>query len=484
MEAPLISVIVTAYNYAHLLPRALESVLQNQDYPNIEVLVMDDASEDDTETLMRRYTADSRIRYIRQPQNLGAARNANAGLRAACGAYLSLLSADNLMYPGFLSTLYAAHAQHPEIDIAYGTNHSWRVIDGEMSVWEHLPVAYSEGVNEFAELLTAGCYISLEAALMKRECLEACGVLDETILAADLELLVRFAASGRRFRHIPEARFTTLVHDGQLSSPSRYVATGRIAFDYVEILERYLRSPFHARIRGYEHRIAHTLQALEATVTDYGFADQTRALRERVLILCERLEEIRRANAELPKDEAVNVVIFADEEAQSDGDARDKLRRSLAALSSQTHSEWKAVVLTGEAERSASLAREADDLVPGKCVVYTVPAPARERTFMVDLALKLCPAHTIGFMRSGDVFAPDHLRRTAETLTRTGFGARYTGDLDAVHGATAIIAPSTFAVRREAVDWYTACFGETVDFESPDLLARLHMARLLSADKV
>lgn len=99
-----ISVIVPVYNVAAYLPACLESIL-HQDYRDLQVLVIDDGSTDDSGTICDRFAAgDSRVQVIHQ-KNAGAAAAKNAGLRAASGKYLSFVDSDDYLEPntyGFL----------------------------------------------------------------------------------------------------------------------------------------------------------------------------------------------------------------------------------------------------------------------------------------------------------------------------------------------------------------------------------------------
>lgn len=99
-----ISVIVPVYNVASYLPQCLESIL-NQDYEDLQVLLIDDGSTDDSGAICDRFAAqDSRIQVIHQ-KNGGAASAKNAGLRAATGKYLSFVDSDDYLEPdvyGFL----------------------------------------------------------------------------------------------------------------------------------------------------------------------------------------------------------------------------------------------------------------------------------------------------------------------------------------------------------------------------------------------
>lgn len=108
-----ISVIVPVYNVASYLPQCLESIL-NQDYEDLQVLLIDDGSTDDSGAICDRFAVrDSRIQVIHQ-KNGGAASAKNAGLRVATGKYLSFVDSDDYLEPdvyGFLvKTLEEAQA--------------------------------------------------------------------------------------------------------------------------------------------------------------------------------------------------------------------------------------------------------------------------------------------------------------------------------------------------------------------------------------
>ena len=85
------------YNYARYLAEGVESVLA-QTFRDFELLVIDDCSTDETDEVMRRFAnMDSRVRYLRNPQNLGMAENWNRCLREARGEYIKYLFGDDLL---------------------------------------------------------------------------------------------------------------------------------------------------------------------------------------------------------------------------------------------------------------------------------------------------------------------------------------------------------------------------------------------------
>ena len=89
-----VSVVIPTYNRAELINRAIESVLQ-QTYSDVEIIVVDDASEDETESAVKKIKSD-KLRYIRLKQNGGACKTRNMGIRAAKGNYVAFLDSDDM----------------------------------------------------------------------------------------------------------------------------------------------------------------------------------------------------------------------------------------------------------------------------------------------------------------------------------------------------------------------------------------------------
>ncbi|HMM54235.1 MAG TPA: glycosyltransferase family 2 protein [Candidatus Desulfobacillus sp.] len=119
-ETVLLSVIVPAYNYGHLLRRTLDSAL-SQLRPDCELLVIDDGSTDDTPKLLDEIEAQQRpgFRHVRQ-DNAGPAAARNAGLRLSRGEYLLFLDADDELLPGALDAVCAAATARPQASVLLG----------------------------------------------------------------------------------------------------------------------------------------------------------------------------------------------------------------------------------------------------------------------------------------------------------------------------------------------------------------------------
>jgi len=102
MEKGLVSVVIPTYNRAGLIERAVDSVL-TQNYSQLEVIVVDDGSQDNTaDRMMKRYGKDSRVRFFRIP-NSGVCGARNRGLKEVRGEYIAMLDSDDYWLPGKLA---------------------------------------------------------------------------------------------------------------------------------------------------------------------------------------------------------------------------------------------------------------------------------------------------------------------------------------------------------------------------------------------
>ena len=112
----LVSVGIPVYNGERYIAEALDSVLA-QDYPDLEIVISDNASTDQTRAICKKYARnDSRIRYRRNQQNLGASANFKQAAKLAQGEYFTWLAADDvLVQPDYLSTLAHYLDENPDI---------------------------------------------------------------------------------------------------------------------------------------------------------------------------------------------------------------------------------------------------------------------------------------------------------------------------------------------------------------------------------
>ena len=117
-DAPKVSLIITTYNRARLLPRAVNSVL-SQTYDDYEIIIVDDCSTDSTPEVIRSFT-DSRIHSFRHKVNRGLSATRNTGIANARGEYIAFLDDDDECTPNRLADQVSILDSRPNIGMVYG----------------------------------------------------------------------------------------------------------------------------------------------------------------------------------------------------------------------------------------------------------------------------------------------------------------------------------------------------------------------------
>ena len=118
LKSPMVSFVVPCYKLAHLLPECINSIL-SQSFRDIEVLIMDDCSPDNTAEVARSFQ-DPRIKHIRNDPNLGHLRNYNKGISLSRGNYVWLISADDYLRRPYIVERYIELMEnHPNVGYTF-----------------------------------------------------------------------------------------------------------------------------------------------------------------------------------------------------------------------------------------------------------------------------------------------------------------------------------------------------------------------------
>jgi glycosyltransferase involved in cell wall biosynthesis len=182
-----ITVIIPTYNRAHLLPRAIKSVL-NQTIPAHEIIIVDDGSSDNTAELMAQQF--SQCRYIQQP-NMGVSAARNRGIEAATGEWLAFLDSDDEWLPGKLQSQVVLLQKHPEIRICH-TEEIW-IRNGKRV--NQMKKHAKSGGHIFQNCLPL-CVISPSSVMIHRSLPAEVGAFDEELPACeDYDLWLRICAN-------------------------------------------------------------------------------------------------------------------------------------------------------------------------------------------------------------------------------------------------------------------------------------------------
>jgi glycosyltransferase involved in cell wall biosynthesis len=185
--SPKISIITPSLNQGQFIEKTIRSVL-SQDYPNLEYIVMDGGSSDNTLSILNSYS--DRLKWISEKDN-GQTQAINKGLRLADGEIVAYLNADDLLLPGALSRVAWLFIEMPE---AMWVTGQCRIIDEENREIRGLIAAYKNAWLRFRSRpsLLITDYISQPSTFWRASVLSELGYLDESLhYAMDYEYWLR-----------------------------------------------------------------------------------------------------------------------------------------------------------------------------------------------------------------------------------------------------------------------------------------------------
>ncbi|MES2999084.1 MAG: glycosyltransferase [Pseudomonadota bacterium] len=207
---------IPVFNAGQYLEQALVSVIQQAPGPEVmEIVVVDDASNDiDVEGLVRRVGGD-RVAYFRQPANVGSLWNFHTCLTRARGLYVHLLHADDRVLPGYYAAMEMQLMKHPEAAACFSR---YRYVNGEgelMSVAQ--PEASSEGILlDWLERIATSNTVQYSAITVRREIYERLGGFFGVTYGEDWEMWVRIA-SKYPIAYVPEPLAEYRIHEESIS---------------------------------------------------------------------------------------------------------------------------------------------------------------------------------------------------------------------------------------------------------------------------
>lgn len=229
-----ISIIVPTYNQAPYLPTCLDSAWF-QDHPDIEIVVVNDGSTDDTAQVLEQYlkalpeertsfasnydaahNVVERTWHLRYPQegraivvlqnekNLGLSETLNRGFKAARGEYCTFIASDDMLHPSMASELLRALQLH-QADFAYADMH---IVDDQGRILRRFALPDYSFEKAFCHWYLCGI-----CKLYKRELHEKFGYYDPEYVAQDHEMFLRFAMGGARFAHLGKVLASVRIHE-------------------------------------------------------------------------------------------------------------------------------------------------------------------------------------------------------------------------------------------------------------------------------
>lgn len=191
VNRPLVSVIIPTYNRIHTLPVSIDSVLK-QTYGNLEIIIMDDASEDGTEEYVQSI-ADNRIRYRKSSINMGPSTARNLGAQLATGEYLAFQDSDDEWLPDKLEKQMELMLKDEELSLVYCEFGMYQEEELRIRI-PFREVPYDQKCGDLFSHLLLYPLISTQTMVVKREAFLQEQGFNETLRAyEDFEFTLRFS---------------------------------------------------------------------------------------------------------------------------------------------------------------------------------------------------------------------------------------------------------------------------------------------------
>ncbi|HNY26578.1 MAG TPA: glycosyltransferase family 2 protein [Candidatus Sumerlaeota bacterium] len=231
-DPPLVSIIIPAYNSAAFITRAIQSAL-DQDYPNKEIVVVNDGSTDNTQQVLDAFG--SKIRVFNQ-SNAGAAAARNTGIEQSQGDFIAFLDSDDEWLPGRLSKCVQPMLDFPDVGLTFC--HSIRRFpDGH----EDIRGQAFDRIRIYPRLIWPSYYQCTPASTVRRSVLDKTGLFNPALPSReDQDLWIRIEEHARVLE-VPEP--LVVVHV-RATSLSKTLGTDEVEEAYFSILEQaFVRTP-------------------------------------------------------------------------------------------------------------------------------------------------------------------------------------------------------------------------------------------------
>ncbi|MDX1993406.1 MAG: glycosyltransferase family 2 protein [bacterium] len=228
-DLPLVTIITPTYNRADYLPEVIDSVL-SQDYPNLEYIVLDDGSKDNTVEVLERYAG----RIIWESHtNMGEAKTVNKGFAMATGEIIAIVNSDDPILPGLVRAAVNALQAHPSALVAYP---DWVMIDPQGR-----PISYHTTPDyDFLQTVREHYCMPGPGAFIRRRALVLVGGRSTHVrYVGDYDFWLRLGLHGD-FIRIPQTLATWRDHPNSASSAARSQA---MAEEHLTVIRDFYAQP-------------------------------------------------------------------------------------------------------------------------------------------------------------------------------------------------------------------------------------------------
>lgn len=228
---PFVSILMITFDRAQYIADAIKSI-QDQDYGNFEILIMDDASTDNTEAIVHELkSADPRIKYFKNAQNVGIPQNRNLGLTHASGKYIAVLDSDDLWSD---TTKLRTQVDFLEHNPTYGLAGTQVIVIDEQGTPYNEFRYKTEDADIRAVMLAHNQFTNSSVLFLRQLALDLGGYDNSCPIGEDYDLFLRIGMHAK-FANIDKGMTKYRAHQGGITKQRRTQG----AQNHLSIIRRY-----------------------------------------------------------------------------------------------------------------------------------------------------------------------------------------------------------------------------------------------------
>lgn len=224
-KTPAVTVVIPAYNSAHYIAQALDS-LKAQTFSDYEVIVVNDGSadRDELERILKSHPLE--VIYLSQ-ENRGVSAARNAAIKIAKGEFYAQLDADDQWTPDYLDVQLGILAENPDVAVVYPN--ATIIRDGSDTTLEFMKISPSEGDVNFESLVRQKCVV-MTCVTARMSAIRGAGMFDESLRSCeDFDLWLRIVRNGGRIVYHQRPLVLYRRHEGSLSSDRVWMTRNLLA---------------------------------------------------------------------------------------------------------------------------------------------------------------------------------------------------------------------------------------------------------------
>ena len=412
---PLVSICIPTFNQEDYIEKTIKSIF-NQRIDDIEIIVLDDASTDNTfQVVNRLFKGDSRATYIRHERNLGGWGNNTLALKQGVGKYRLWLHGDDWLLPNHLISHIEILERNSHCVLAYSPCY-WSNTQGRIQkILEHpghLYGTYAGGRDEVTALIIHDNYITPSSVVFQAKALENFPLLNPTLKGSDWDLFLRLALQYEHFAFVSIPSTVYRVHGAQ--SAHSYFASHHPLRTFVKLVLKVITSGQGQRLWTYREVILSHLEVRkklflgDQDIKDTDFAGDFKKIQN-------FLASSRQISITV-SEPLVTIIIPT-------FNRPELLQDAIHSLIEQTYSHWEVIVVNDAGANVGSFVLSLDSK---QRVRYIDHARNRGLSAARNTGLALARGEIVCFLDDDDRFLPDHLKTVVPELCKQGVELVYT----------------------------------------------------------